>query len=268
MERTIHKRIEKPPSGNISVLLTFLLLATTSLAGCEDEHDRAWREWREEAGKVDYRCGMFADYEFKVNRAYLFFWPTYKGRNDWEVQGPPPLSCSAKLETISMEAYWPGLTPAGKTAEEFSNPDRIHINLNSVGKLDKWDLVLHLEYTFGKNKWKNTPSYERNMNNLTLDYAEAPSGVFPDVMVENYWTEEADGNISTFIKCYAVNPAEEPSCTQDQYIPEMQAVLIIKYKKSKLKYWKLIRKDAISFVAKHSQLKGFEHARDTKPRES
>lgn len=158
---------------------------------------------------------MFADYELKVNRAYLFFWPTYKGRSDWKVQGPLPLSCSAKLETMPKEAYWPGLAPAGRTfGEEADNPNLIHIGLNSVGKLEKWDLVLNLDYRFGEGAWKKTSKYQKNKNNLNLDYTEGPNWGFTNVTSEYYWVEENDGRISTFIECYAVSPKIEAYCHQ------------------------------------------------------
>lgn len=248
MGRNFHNRVEKLPSCNITLLITFFLLATTLLTGCEDEHGRAWREWREEAGKVDYRCGMFADYEFKINRAYLFFWPTYKGRSDWEVQGPPPLSCSAQLETMPMEAYWPGLSPAGQhTAEEFNNPERIHIDLNSVGTLEKWDFVSNLERRFGMN-WRETLQYQKNKDHLKLNYAKGGHWLFPKKIFDYYWIEETDGRISLFIECDFITTSKLPSCMQRQYIPEMQAVLIIKYKKSELKHWKNISRDVNIFI--------------------
>lgn len=232
-----------------------IILVMLSLYGCDSERDKAWKKWRAESDKFDYRCGTFNGYEFKINRAYLFFWPTYEGRSDWEAQGPPPLSCGANLETMPMEAYWPGMSAAGTYSEEsVADPNRIHISLNSVPNLNTWDLVLNLEYRFGKD-WKQTLPYQKNKDNLGLNYIESPSWPFPDEMIDYYWVEEPDGRISIFIICDTYNPNKQAVCDQTEYIPEMHAILEIKYKKSRVRYWKSLSSDVREFINERTRLK-------------
>lgn len=225
------------------------------ITGCDSERDKQWNEWRAKTDRISYRCGMFGPYEFKVDRKYLFFWPTYEGRSDWEVQGPPPIGCDAKLSSFNLEAYWPGLSPAGRFPIEV-DPAAEHINIQveSVINRNRWDLADRLKWKLHlKEDSKNNVG--RYDDELGLFYLQGVDSALSRLNVNYYWKLSADGGVSIFIECGPIYNGKAKWCRQTQFLPKMRAVLDIYYDQTLLTKRTQLTHDVIEFINSSSTLK-------------
>lgn len=223
------------------------------LLSCDSENEKAWSEWRRAQEKIAYRCGKFGSYEIKVDKKYLFFWPTYEGRSDWDKdKGPPPTNCDSKLSALSVEAYWPGLSPAGyRPIETDPKVEHISITINSVVKRERWDLARHLELHGIK---KNSAASFRA--DIGLFHFRGIDSLFRNLDSDYYWVEERDGIVSTFIKCGPIKNGKSELCEQTQYLPKIQAILIVRYNSSKLESWKELSQGVVGFIYGNLTFKG------------
>jgi hypothetical protein len=236
---------------------------TFFLSGCDSERDKEWKKWMIEVDKVDFRCGTIGDYEIKINKAYLFYWPTYEGRSDWESNPPPPLTCSAKLKMMPFEAYWPGMLPAGRrplsiTLSGVNEPNYISISITAFPHRPSWSIstLLNSKARDGGNpqaifgKYINTQiglyRTEKPYRNSKLS-----SQVF-------YWEPDSNGTdaIEKFITCDLSDNRIVNSCVQRQYLPWLEAILEIEYERPQLKNWKAIARDTEEFLKNNSIFKG------------
>lgn len=231
----------------LTVLLGLLLTS------CDNEHDKQWAEWRKKTDNIPYRCGMFGQYEFKVDRKYIFFWPNYEGRSDWVVQGPPPISCDAKFSSLSFEAYWPGLFPAGRYPIELDpNAQHIGIKIRSTTKAATWDLRTFLRYKL--NSEPDVGTYDTELKLFHFEGVDFSLRSQPKI--DFYWVIDVDGVVSNFIECGPLFNGKSRWCKQTQYLPSMQAILDIRFDSSQLVDWKNISRDVIGFINKSSVARG------------
>ncbi|WP_147460416.1 hypothetical protein [Pseudomonas corrugata] len=212
-----------------------------------------WAEWLKLQEHIPYRCGSLGGYELKVDKSYFFFWPTYEGRSDWDKnQGPPPIGCDAKLSSMPLEAYWPGLSPAGgRPIDLDQRPEHISIVVESVINRDKWDLILHL--TLDDGSQIQAGEY---LEGLGLFHFRGVGKYYRGGEADYYWAVDDDGLISTFIDCSPIRGGHAESCKQVRFIPDMQAALIIRYKSDRLGSWKKITSDVLEFIKNNSKSKG------------
>lgn len=183
-----------------------LALMVICLSGCESERDKEWEKWITEIRKVNYRCGIIGDYELKINKAYFFYWPVYEGRSDWESKPPPPLSCSAKLDMMPIEAFWPGMKPAGKRPlsigpENIWEPDYISIAVRTAPNFVSWDLNSLL-----KNRLRDgdsmLESYGGHIKTKIGLFRTEKSYRRSSLSSQSYyWEVEKNHSIKTFIEC-------------------------------------------------------------------
>ena len=111
-----------------------------------------------------------------------------------------------------------------------------------------WNMNLYLEYPFGDGAWRDAPTYQQNKDDLELNYARGPAWPSVSKMVDYYWIESPVGYISLVIECDVEVTSRETFCTQNQFVPYLSAVLKIKYRKEKIRDWKLIKGDVERFL--------------------
>ncbi|MBO1536721.1 hypothetical protein [Pseudomonas sp. OA65] len=212
-----------------------------------------WAEWLKLQEDIPYRCGSLGGYELKVDKSYFFFWPTYEGRSDWDKnQGPPPIGCDAKLSSMPLEAYWPGLSPAGKRPIDLDQrPEHISINVESVINRDKWDLILYLALNDGSQI-----QADEYREDLGLFHFRGADKYSRGREADYYWTVGEGGLISTFIYCGPIRDKYAELCKQVLFIPDMQAALTVRYKSDRLGSWKKITSDVLGFIKSNSKSKG------------
>lgn len=233
--------------------IKYILLSLLLVSACDKKDQESWSEWQELQEKIPYRCGRFGSYEFKVNKDYLFFWPTYEGRSDWDKnKGPPPIGCDMKLSSMPLEAYWPGLSPAGGQSIGLDEkPEHVSIVIESVLNRDRWDLIRYLKLSDGSRM--RADEYRED---LGLFHFRGVDTLFRDRDSDYYWAMDGNGLISTFIYCGPIKDKKIEFCEQAQFIPGMQASLTIRYKSFRLNSWREIAGDVLEFIKDNVKLKG------------
>lgn len=231
-----------------SMLGFFLVL----LSSCDSGNEKSWSTKKEK--QDPYRCGLLGPYEFKINKDYLFFWPTYEGRSDWENNSPPPTSCNKKISTIRMEVYFPEMLPAGRLPIE-NDPNLAHssISINLVGKLDTWDLRRHLDYLLQQDFTKMESITERSKD-IGLYHHRGRDSTFGDLEADYFWDYDGE-TVSLLIDCSPIKNGMATYCVQMQYMPSMHALIKTRYHSERLALWREISRQTIEFVRDHSNLK-------------
>ncbi len=245
------------------ILRFFLVPAVILLLlyGCDSEREKEWKRWMIEVDKVDYRCGTFGDYELKISKAYLFYWPTYEGRSDWESNPPPPLSCTAKLKMMPIEAYWPGMVPAGRRPLSVTNsgidePDYISIRVRSAPDFIPWKLDTLLNYRLNNGDDPKLSYGEHIYTEIGLYRTEKPYVRSPLSSVTYFWEVGPNNTVKTFVDCILLDNGRVNSCRQIQYLPWLRAVLEIRYQRPQLENWRVIAFEAEDFIKHNSTYMG------------
>jgi hypothetical protein len=238
------------------VVVGFLIF---SLSGCDNERQKAWRKWSVEVDKFNYRCGTIGDYELRISKRYLFHWPVYEGRSDWESKDPPPLSCTAKLDMMPIEIYWPRMEPAGKrplldVISESKDPSYISVMVTAASGMAPWDLDGFFES-------KLEPGDDKSVFG---DYIKTPSGLFRiekpyrkfSLSSQTYYWESGPNNTAkTLIDCTLSDNGLVNTCRQVQYLSWLGAILELRYQRPQLENWKTIARDVDGFLKRNSTYK-------------
>lgn len=229
----------------------------SSISGCDSERDKEWKKWQTEIRKVDYVCGMFGDYELRLNRKYIFFWPTYEGRSDWEPGPPPPTNCDAKLQSVAVELFWPEMNPAGdRTFGDDKDPDRINASIAAVPDLKTWDLRSLLKYYLSLDE---TASVDFSK------FSKSATGLYTDNIAHRdsklksktyFWAVDKAGTVNTVIECEHSDNGLVNRCEHTQYLRKFQAVMDISYQRAHLSKWKVIAFDVERFIERIAIYKG------------
>ncbi|WP_139134155.1 MULTISPECIES: hypothetical protein [Pseudomonadaceae] len=231
----------------------YLFLSLVLISACDKKDGQSWSEWQELQEHIPYRCGSLGGYELKVDKDYMFFWPTYEGRSDWdESKGPPSVGCDAKLSSMSLEAYWPGLSPAGGSPIELDKKtEHVSIKIESVVNRGDWDLKNYLSLRDGGKM--QADEYRAG---LGLFHFRGADVNFRDREADYYWAVDDGGLVSTFIYCESIINKNSELCRQVQFIPDMQASLTVRYRSNRLGSWKEITSDVLEFIKSNVELKG------------
>lgn len=195
----------------------------------------------------DFRCGHFGEYEFNVNKRFLYFWIAYEGRDDWSVKkDPPPAGCETQIKSVTLEVYWPGMRPAGHLSiQADKNKEHMSVTIDSVKKRNSWDLVHFFSHRTG------------------LDLGEAKSGRHAQAFglfnltdihdrlgeksSEYYWKID-NGAVSIFLECKSLTGNGLGVCESFQFYPYLQAIIKIRFHRENLKFWKQITTDVRVFI--------------------
>lgn len=203
---------------------------------------------RSELGDYDdSRCGLFGEHEFSVSKAFLYFWVAYDGRDDWSVKkDPPPVGCEEKISSVTLELYWPEMSPAGHRPIQMDGDSKhISITIESVRKRDTWDL------------------YPFFLHRSGLDLTEAGSGVYAqkfelfhsrgngseadEKKQEYYWAIDGS-SVSLFFECRDSSVYGLGNCEGFQFYPRIDAMVTIQFSEEHLKDWPDIIKDSRFFI--------------------
>lgn len=216
----------------VSCLVFMILLVSVEVAAEEDRH-----------------CGRISGEVFKFPGEYFFFWANYEGKSDWEPGFiDNKKGCNANFVSVSLELYWPRMTPAGRTTV-LSDKNIEHVSF-SIEPLNKGndgllaDRFLDWEFERFSVMRPVQPDYRPD---IELFFIDVETG---DSLVSIYW-DESSGRVGTFVKCFSFRASGEYLCEQQWYFRRLNAAIELNYKPEMLKYWKSMRRDIESFIVSH-----------------
>lgn len=213
------------------------------VSACDDSEGTKWRNWGVEQKKLGYRCGVLDGKVVKVDKGYLFFWPSYVGRSDWESnKSPPPSGCEGVLSALTVELYYPSMEPAGRYAVE--NDHRVdHLSVTVSPSASSEGLSRYLTSLVGEGKGVRGAKKE----GVDLEYYVGVDKVVEGHRGEYYW-KELNGAVRVVIYCDSSDSQGIRYCKQSEYVSGRNLLVEMKYRYSLLREWKGISMKVRKFI--------------------
>jgi hypothetical protein len=191
-------------------------------------------------------CGKLSGQVVEIPGEYFYLWPNYQGASDWESDRIyNKKGCAANLVLVALDAYWPGLFPAGRI-DMYSDKKDGHVNF-SIEPLN--------ESNDGKfaQRFRDRRLLELNVKeedykydaDLGLFYATKTNGDMDTKKV--YWNLSA-GITTVSIECEEWHLSSMSMCVQRWYFPKNNAAVDLTYQQRLLPSWKAMKSDIEDFI--------------------
>lgn len=191
-------------------------------------------------------CGTLSEKVFSIDRDYLFFWPEKEG-DSWSGNTPQPSGCSDRLKSIVLEAYLPSMDPAGKK-DIYNDTNLMHVSV-AISALDEREVVPDfsalIKYYLRKSNVQEAESHSKKFG---MYYYSGQDPSFSQMHSEVYWVRDLNGLVSVVVKCAYRVKSSDSVCTLTKKVPELDAVMDIKFYYTNLPSWNNISEKSLSLL--------------------
>jgi hypothetical protein len=191
-------------------------------------------------------CGKLSGQVVEIPGEYFYLWPNYEGASDWEPERIyNSKGCGANLVFVALDAYWPGLSPAGRI-DIYSDEKDGHISFSFEPLNESNDGKFAQRFRDRRLLELNVKQEEYEYDSgLGLFYATKTNDEMDTKKV--YW--DSSSSITTVsIECEEWHLSPLSMCVQRWYLLANNAAIYLTYQQGLLPSWKIMKVDIEKFI--------------------